>query len=234
MRVMLLAVMLQGCTTMPNSIDVIEEMDMDKPIHVEQDMATTDMVETVSPDMENTFDMLVEADMAEAPDLLEPADLMPAPDLSPVCNAPFSNCGGYCVNKDVDNNNCGGCGVKCTNGAICSAGQCKYKHHNTFCVTYVSTGAADWYDTNPTVDPTNSTQAQTACNACCAAATGAQCPCAQGQWNNGLGYDYHWFFNWGSESVRFYVDTSPRASLIGIGYKLNANFNVVGSAYWSQ
>lgn len=106
MRVMLLAVMLQGCTTMPNSIDVIEEMDMDKPIHVEQDMATTDMVETVSPDMENSFDMLVEADMAEAPDLLEPADLMPLPDLSPVCNAPFSNCGGYCVNKDVDNNNC--------------------------------------------------------------------------------------------------------------------------------
>ncbi|MBI4704714.1 MAG: hypothetical protein HY744_26730 [Deltaproteobacteria bacterium] len=40
------------------------------------------------------------------------------------CAAPLTKCAGKCVVADLDPENCGGCGVACEAGEVCSAGKC--------------------------------------------------------------------------------------------------------------
>lgn len=46
------------------------------------------------------------------------------PDPPPDCPAPRVVCGRACVDARSDNNHCGGCGIVCTDGAVCQSAQC--------------------------------------------------------------------------------------------------------------
>ncbi|KYF68777.1 MXAN_6577-like cysteine-rich protein [Sorangium cellulosum] len=43
----------------------------------------------------------------------------------PICDAPYSNCGGVCVALRSDRDNCGSCGNECSSGELCVAGACE-------------------------------------------------------------------------------------------------------------
>ncbi|WP_437513472.1 MXAN_6577-like cysteine-rich protein [Sorangium sp. So ce1099] len=43
---------------------------------------------------------------------------------TPSCVAPDTDCGGICVNTNMDASNCGACGLACAEGQICGAGIC--------------------------------------------------------------------------------------------------------------
>jgi hypothetical protein len=40
------------------------------------------------------------------------------------CPAGETDCGGYCVNTNIDSLDCGGCGLSCAAGDYCSGGLC--------------------------------------------------------------------------------------------------------------
>ncbi|WP_437290010.1 MXAN_6577-like cysteine-rich protein [Sorangium sp. So ce406] len=43
----------------------------------------------------------------------------------PICDAPYSNCGGVCVALRSDRDHCGACGNECSSGELCVAGACE-------------------------------------------------------------------------------------------------------------
>jgi hypothetical protein len=55
------------------------------------------------------------------------------PDFTIVCRAGTSRCGSGCADYQSDRSNCGGCGVACGNGQVCSQGQCQCQAGATSC-----------------------------------------------------------------------------------------------------
>ena len=87
--------------------------------------------------------------------------------LSVVCNAPYVNCGGRCVDPQTDSNNCGACGKTCATRQTCCNGSC----------------------INPTTDPNNCggcgkacPAGQTCCNGSCLAPPGPDAPGGAGNY----------------------------------------------------
>lgn len=174
------------------------------------DMSTHDAnvvdMSTMSPDMVAYLDLALEPDMATAPpDLLQPADLTPPNDLTP--SPDLSSCGG----------------ATCGAGQACVSGQCLYAHYDTFCATYFNTYGTYWYDSSPTVDPTSSTQAKAACNACCANGT---CPYVGGC-NGGVTY---WYFTDNTYEYDFFY--SGQQGYGGRKPKLGGSYS--GYFFWDQ
>ena len=42
------------------------------------------------------------------------------------CSGMMTSCGGVCVDTKSDSSHCGACGNACTDGMVCSQGECKY------------------------------------------------------------------------------------------------------------
>jgi DNA-binding beta-propeller fold protein YncE len=55
------------------------------------------------------------------------------PDFTVVCRTGTSRCGAGCADYQSDRSNCGGCGVACGNGQVCSQGQCQCQAGATSC-----------------------------------------------------------------------------------------------------
>lgn len=55
------------------------------------------------------------------------------PDFSIICRAGTSRCGAGCADYQSDRTNCGGCGVACGTGQVCSQGQCQCQAGATSC-----------------------------------------------------------------------------------------------------
>src|SRR5262249_48035808 len=49
----------------------------------------------------------------------------PSSSAAPVCPAGQSNCNSTCIHTNADVRNCGGCGITCQPGQVCTVGRCQ-------------------------------------------------------------------------------------------------------------
>lgn len=232
MRILLIAVLLTGCTANnPNAIqdpgpDMVQTGDMGGPV------VQPDMLEQASPDLLLPAD----GDVVNTPDMLQTPDLMPpSPDMMVQCSGGFLLCNGVCINPQNDSNNCGSCGIVCGASAVCEGMLCvsMHTHHDTFC-------SNTWMDTFVSVDPSNPNTAKAACDACCLTTTGTACTCTPSTLidtnNNPVAYFYNFIKSTSGvvDKYRFYYIDNTTANLVGKADRLNSTAGVINTDYWKQ